>query len=708
MVMELRKSPSRSIVQMELSVEQATYKLQALLHEDISNKDIKLLVPHAASIKKAYTNYHEKIHAVIEYRISHGCISVANSLKNDRKLLKDEVSEAIGIINGYLGDDENISDIASLSSSVSATLHASKVSSNVLSEEGLASLPQTEQISKVEEFVASGHAIQPEQPSDLYEKLIETTSAVATSETGTRPKVSFVNNPITSKYSNYETAISNQNAQTTCSDSALVAQSLLPTTTAVLTHSLPVNLISQSPLSNLTLPQSAAFPIVSCNISTIPVTHFSFSNSFPQQIRTPNSFFTPLSTVQAGIPSVFNPQTCTVGSNYSIPIQSHTYIQPQSGGRLFQYSSIGDNIDSASAHLLRQNLLKVPATPYNGEPYKFRAFINQLNANIKGVPLSNWDMMCILNSHTSGKPQKIIQSFMTNGSNDPEEAMKDIEEDLVRKFGSGTTIANSLINKLDSLPPIKDLDQIDKLEELLEVCKVIKTNLSFAKELQIFENSQGILRIWQKLPAHFQQSWRSKCREYKDNNASIHPPFSVFLEFLKKKVREYDDPTYSRKQNFEKPKQLKEHRNFKTVADAPPDSNEGKFMCPVHQSSKHDIKECRSFIKCTIDEKNSIIRENGLCYRCLGKHIKANCTEKPKCDRCGKLHLTILHRGGFPSEPQSQLAPNESDPKTLCTKLCGNKSTYRSCTKTLLVDITWPGQSTKTLRCYCIIDEQSD
>ena len=50
----------------------------------------------------------------------------------------------------------------------------------------------------------------------------------------------------------------------------------------------------------------------------------------------------------------------------------------------------------------------------------------------------------------------------------------------------------------------------------------------------------------------------------------------------------------------------------------------------------------------------------------------------------------------------------EPDDKTsLCTLLCGNKKTYKNCSKTVLVDLSLPGVSSQSLRCYCIIDEQS-
>ena len=110
--------------------------------------------------------------------------------------------------------------------------------------------------------------------------------------------------------------------------------------------------------------------------------------------------------------------------------------------------------------------------PYGGEPHLFQTFMNQLNSNLKGIQLDPWEYICVLEAQTTGKPQKIVQSYMVNGSADPAESLRLIQQELATRFGSGAKVASYISGQVEALPPIKSVYQCDKLEELLELCKL--------------------------------------------------------------------------------------------------------------------------------------------------------------------------------------------------------------------------------------------
>ena len=118
-----------------------------------------------------------------------------------------------------------------------------------------------------------------------------------------------------------------------------------------------------------------------------------------------------------------------------------------------------------------------------------------------------------------------------------------------------------------------------------------------------------------------------------------------------------------------------------------------------------------------------MIFEHKRCFVCLGSHLKRNCTSKPMCTVCKGRHVTAMHRDRPISSDRSERvsSPNFSNSKVsnshnydksnsrvsnLCTKICGG-DIAKSCSKVLLVDLTLPSQSSRTLRCYAILDEQS-
>ena len=78
------------------------------------------------------------------------------------------------------------------------------------------------------------------------------------------------------------------------------------------------------------------------------------------------------------------------------------------------------------------------------------------------------------------------------------------------------------------------------------------------------------------------------------------------------------------------------------------------------------------------------------------------------CRICKRRHATVLHS----AEKSEVLADDKMKEKTdqttsLRTTTCKPQGGTKSCSKVLLVDATFPGASSKRLRCYAIVDEQS-
>ena len=240
----------------------------------------------------------------------------------------------------------------------------------------------------------------------------------------------------------------------------------------------------------------------------------------------------------------------TVGSGHSFSPNSRPYVAQTSPGFIFNVPPT-NQIDPASLHLIKQSLLQKPERPYNGEPQLYQSFMSQLETKVKGIPLDAWDRILILEAHTTGKPQQVVRSHMTNGSAYSSATLEDILGELKRKFGLGTKVAATIINKIEDLQQVKSIHNTERLEELLEISKLIRTNLSSTEELQQFNGSIGIQKLRSKLPETFQNSWRTVCNDHKQCSYNEHPPFERFFDFLKRKVEEYSDCVYERRPYLE-------------------------------------------------------------------------------------------------------------------------------------------------------------
>ena len=414
----------------------------------------------------------------------------------------------------------------------------------------------------------------------------------------------------------------------------------------------------------------------------------------------------------------------TVGSgtpNHASDNFSFTHV-PRPASAVAQPSPV----DGTSMHLIRQQLFQKSSHPYSGEPHHFNSWMNNLNNRTSGIPLSPWDKLLILEANATKEPLRVIQKHILIGGVNPTAAFTNALEDLRERFGSEVRIANELIRQLESIEQIKSNHQTHKLNDLLDVCEQIQANLAFTDELSVFNTSYGSRQIWQKLPESMQNSWRTTCDDFRSNRGR-YPPLDVFIAFLSKKIREFSNPLMQRPAlrtiGFNNAAKTTLKTNSKDTVPRSPtyenssasNTDNSKFFypqtassspqckessCLVHENSNHKTDDCRKFVKLPHREKINLLKRAGLCFACLGPHLRTDCKSQVQCSSCKGNHVTSMH-----IEPRSEKPPTKES--SLCTTVCGSDSAGKSCSKTLLVDIAVKDSPSHTLRCYVILDDQS-
>lgn len=360
--------------------------------------------------------------------------------------------------------------------------------------------------------------------------------------------------------------------------------------------------------------------------------------------------------------------------------------------------------------------------PFSGDPHEYHSWVNLMNSRMRNPHLDSWDILTVLHTNSTGKPQKLIEQHMAIGGIDPDQTLRNVWSALHQRFGKSIKIANSLIAKVEQFPTIKDASNSDQLYELYSLCQLILCNINASPELQTFHNSLGLRQVWLKLPFSFQNTWREIASHFTETNG-FHPPFNKFVEFLEKKCNENTDDNYYRPTVSAKVKIVKDAKTFKVSTDNTHSKLESskEFNCLIHENGKHNLSECKVFAKQTHSEKREYLLNNKRCFKCLGPHLKSDCKTEVSCSICNERHATAMHRNNYnnsaPKPSTETTKPNESKPNALsqfsrsdsnlCVQVCKQQMPSKSCSKTLLVDVTLPSKSNKTLRCYCIIDEQS-
>ena len=369
--------------------------------------------------------------------------------------------------------------------------------------------------------------------------------------------------------------------------------------------------------------------------------------------------------------------------------------------------------DPSAFHYIKESLMRKPDRPFSGNPTEFHGWIEELTSRMRNVTLNPREIVAVFEAHTTGKVEKQIQDFARFGDADSSVILHEVWTMLFRKYGSSLLLSKELEKEVEQFTAIKT-SQVDRLEALLRLCKKVLSNIPRAPELQVFNFSSGLARITSKLPEHLQLLWRKTGHEYMETHGQ-NPTLCSFIEFLSSHVREVSNEFFT-----VKTESVPTQRSYKTLAT----EVKTEEKCILHNSESHQLYNCRKFVKLDMAERRRIAIENRLCFRCLGAHNQAQCTEEISCEKCNGRHRTAMHndrnngnwrarhptnenqnqRSGFKSEADKP-APRHT--QNLCTAICNDSGRARSCSRTLLVDVRHPCAPSKTLRCYCIVDEMS-
>jgi len=401
-------------------------------------------------------------------------------------------------------------------------------------------------------------------------------------------------------------------------------------------------------------------------------------------------------------------------------------------------------MDRSTLHFALLDLKRPPNNPYAGEPHLFQSWMKNLTMNMDKLNLPASDRIEILENHTTESALKVVQTFKTAFGYKPDLALSVILDKLRKRFGSSTEVACELKQRVLSFPEIRGKDGDSSvafaLRDLSDICTIINAQIADVDDLKEFNLSTGLEMIRKKLPNFINNQWRSKKADYVDIYGH-HPEFHVFCKFLERKadilcmdiVPRHPIVRRNELDGKCRPKPVRVlHTDMDPATEDPEFASVGQSVvslqtslhtsdgCPLHQTNSHQLKECEHFRDMKFSTKKLIVGCCSLCFKCLGRHRIAECTETVECQICHRNnHITVMHASSKkyqrPSEHSSKLSnengkevtmqsSSSKDKTSLCTT-CNNDN-GKSCSKVVLVDVSLADDS-RSYRVYSIIDEQS-
>ena len=363
-------------------------------------------------------------------------------------------------------------------------------------------------------------------------------------------------------------------------------------------------------------------------------------------------------------------------------------------------------------YLATQDMVKNSIPMFDGTAYMFWSWIDQIESRIQNLNLQPADILHILQSNSKGAPNKMIANYLASSGRVNEAVLEEVWSGLVERFGSRGKVADEISFELHNFKPITGKNIGKQLLEFYDLCKIASFHVPKSLELQTLNCASGLQNLRLKLPKFLQDQWRRFGQQYEDDNNVSHPPFHVFVNFLKNKSRELNNRNYMDDSSYD----YKHNKVMTTRREETPRNESNSENCPIHKSSSHTLVTCTNFLRLPRSEKMKKLAEYHRCFKCLGNHFRNDCQVEVKCEECGESHHTALHifRNLSNNSSNNNVSNSNFEPigpanHSLCTKICGSRSTNNlNCSKTMLVYLSSEKNKSVMLKCYCIVDEHSN
>ncbi|KAA0200625.1 hypothetical protein HAZT_HAZT010517 [Hyalella azteca] len=436
--------------------------------------------------------------------------------------------------------------------------------------------------------------------------------------------------------------------------------------------------------------QAPAFPEPLFNLPARPVSGIVASGNMPHTSAPDNCALPCLGTDRdparngTGLPVTREggPQTRGVTACVNTPLKPQTL------------SSV--LLDASTRYMAMAELKRPPARPYCGEAHLFRGWVTSLQHRMDPLQLSALDRVDILEAHTAGEARQTVETFKTANLINPDKAYEMIMQNLHRRFGGDEEIVKGLRPRLLSFPEIRgpqsDPSVALQLRQFSDLYLIVLAHIDSVTDLQTLNHAHGVDPLRCKLPEFLNNKWRElKGRHVLEYGA--HPKFEVFTNFL---VQTAD----------------------LLCADV--------TRVGTSESNVDAVlnKVVNSFQTVTSEDFASPLPgfNYGLCYRCLGPHVAANCDKAESCRICNNTnHATVLHQERQASKLNCMTgkmnATHSAAPRGFeadnsgATALC-TETSRGTCSpaygKTVLVEVFSPDPAIQPFKTYAIIDEQSN
>lgn len=274
------------------------------------------------------------------------------------------------------------------------------------------------------------------------------------------------------------------------------------------------------------------------------------------------------------------------------------------------------------------------------------------NARIQDI-----QRLLYLRSCLTGSAAELIATFPLAGS-----SLQPSWETLNTRYENNRLLIKAQFDKVCNLERLtkksaKGVEKIiNTLSEARKTLKSMKLTIDLLDAVFVYQGCD-------RLDPNTREAWENSIASSRE-----FPTFEKLEEFLNARVRAMEHveaaaPQPSQGKTQQGKKSATAHQG--TTQQGATQTNSRAYECDCCKGN-HFIVSCPNFRAMNVVDRRIIVKENRLCYNCLGRHSVNSCKSTQKCKTCGGKHHTMLHETNRSastqpketSQPSSTSAPH--------------------------------------------------
>ena len=320
-------------------------------------------------------------------------------------------------------------------------------------------------------------------------------------------------------------------------------------------------------------------------------------------------------------------------------------------------------------------LPKLMLPEFSGDILKWKTFEASFKTNVHAnQKLSDSSKFSYLLGQLKGEALETVENFDVDGASYPHAWAL-----LEKRFGQPGPIKLKHITALLTMDAPKPGKGPAYIKSLYSMHNQVSSHLRALSSLGIqSEDYQTVMcpLIVHKFPESIILEWSRVC-EGKESDMEFT------LEFLLKEIRRLERAVdiraaLGRTESQHKPEKPRIPTaaalysgssgtvEIPTFSTGPLGASGNPTKCGICKKTNHQVYHCFKFRQADVKKRRDLVRDNKLCFKCLGNHRMASCQKR--CRKCGSNHhafLCMAHMAGYSSQTDSTPSQYGSAPPAM-------------------------------------------